>query len=64
MQLQFYLLGMLTGPEKFVLRIVFVFSFLFSKIQYGGQMTCYAQKLDRFTDLLQGSVNYRFNYWQ
>ena len=62
MQLQFYLLGMLTGSKKCVSRIVFIFSFLFSKIPNGRQIICYSQELDRLTDLLQGSVNYRLIY--
>ena len=43
MQLKFYLLGMLTGPEEFVWRIVFHF---FSKIQYGRKITYYSQELE------------------
>ena len=35
MQPQFYLSGMLIGPEKFVSKIVFLFLFLFKKIQDG-----------------------------
>ena len=42
LQLKFYILGMLTSPEKFVLRIVF----FFRKIQDGRQITCYSQELE------------------
>ena len=41
--LKCYLLGMLTGPEKIVRRIVFLFSFFSTKFKIA---TCYSQKLE------------------
>ena len=43
MQLKCYLLGMLTGPEKIVRRIVFLFSFFQLD---GRRITCYSQELE------------------
>ena len=51
MQPQFLLLCMLIGPEKFVARIVFLFLFLFKKIQDGrkksltASLICYKEVL-------------------
>ena len=41
LQLNFFLLGMLTGPKNIVTRIVFLFLF-FNKIQDGRQIICYS----------------------
>ena len=54
MQLKFYLLGMLSGPEKIVMRIVF--SFIFStKVKMADESNVTLKSLNCFTDLFQGS---------
>ena len=45
-QLEFDLLGMLSGPEKIVRRIFFLFFHFFNKIQDGKRNTCYSQELE------------------
>ena len=45
-QLKFYLLGMLSGPEKNVRKIVFLFFILFNKIQDGQRITYYSEELE------------------
>ena len=58
---------MLTGPEKFVRRIVFLFSFFFTKIQDGQRITCYSQELELLHRFVPKEATYPghmlINFW-
>ena len=55
LQLKFYLSGMLSGPEKIVRRIVFLFFIFSTKFKMADESHVTLKSLNCFTDLFQGS---------